>query len=278
MSLTAESPVAAAPVSDAPDLVVDALTVRFGGLVAVDNVSLRARGGVITGLIGPNGAGKTTTFNAATGLNSPTAGTVHLGDRTLDGHSAAWRARIGLGRTFQRMELFDTMTVAENIGLGREALLAGRRRWTGRLFATPAEGAQCHDEAFRSMEHCGIRHLAGATVGDLSTGQRRLVELARAMAGGFRFLLLDEPSSGLDVSETEQFAGILAALVEREGIGILLVEHDMALVRAVCSYIYVLDFGRLIYEGSAADVLSAEIVKAAYLGSEAVEAEMDRAV
>ena len=121
------------------------------------------------------------------------------------------------------------------------------------------------------MAACGIGHLADATVGDLSTGHGRLVELARAMAGGFRFLLLDEPSSGLDVSETELFAGILNGLVEREGIGILLVEHDMALVRAVCSYIYVLDFGRLIYEGSAADVLSAEIVKAAYLGSEAAE-------
>ena len=271
MSLTAEPLAAAGPFVDAPDLVVEHLTVRFGGLVAVDDVSLQARGGVITGLIGPNGAGKTTTFNACTGLNSPTAGTVHLGPRKLDGHSSAWRARLGLGRTFQRMELVDTMTVAENIGLGREALVAGRRRWTGRLFATPAEGTLCHDAAARAMEHCGIPHLAGSTVGDLSTGQRRLVELARAMAGGFRFLLLDEPSSGLDVSETELFAGILNGLVEREGIGILLVEHDMALVRAVCSYIYVLDFGRLIYEGSAADVLSAEIVKAAYLGSEAAE-------
>jgi ABC-type branched-subunit amino acid transport system ATPase component len=162
--------------------------------------------------------------------------------------------------------------VAENIALGREALTAGRRRWTGRLFATPAEGALCRDEARRAMEHCGIDDLAASTVGDLSTGQRRLVELARAMAGGFRFLLLDEPSSGLDVNETEQFARILTEVVEREGIGILLVEHDMALVRAVCSYIYVLDFGRLIYEGAASDVLSAEIVKAAYLGSEAVEA------
>ncbi len=269
MSVSAEP--LAAPVIDAPDLLVEGLTVRFGGLVAVDDVSLRARGGVITGLIGPNGAGKTTTFNACTGLNSSSAGTVHLGDRKLDGHSSAWRARLGLGRTFQRMELFDTMTVAENIALGREALLAGRRRWTGRLFATPTEGTMCQDQAARAMEHCGISHLTRSTVGDLSTGQRRLVELARAMAGGFRFLLLDEPSSGLDVSETEQFAWILKGLVEREGIGILLVEHDMALVRAVCSYIYVLDFGRLIYEGTAADVLSAEIVKAAYLGSEAAE-------
>ncbi len=271
-SLAAEA--LAVPLTDSPDLIVDDLTVRFGGLVAVDDVSLRARGGVITGLIGPNGAGKTTTFNACTGLNSPTAGTVHLGERRLDGHSSAWRARLGLGRTFQRMELFDTMTVAENIRLGREALLAGRRRWTGRLFGTPAEGTVCADEATRAMGHCGISHLARLTVGDLSTGQRRLVELARAMAGGFRFLLLDEPSSGLDVNETEQFARILKNLVEREGIGILLVEHDMALVRAVCSYIYVLDFGRLIYEGTASDVLSAEIVKAAYLGSEAADVEV----
>jgi ABC-type branched-subunit amino acid transport system ATPase component len=267
-SLTAEHLV---QVTDAPDLVVEGLTVHFGGLVAVDDVSLTARGGVITGLIGPNGAGKTTTFNSCTGLNTPTSGTVALGDRTLGHHSPAWRARLGLGRTFQRMELFDTMTVRENVEIGREALLAGKRRWTGRLFSTPAEAGLCGQEADEAMGHCGISHLAGRTVGDLSTGQRRLVELARAMAGDFRFLLLDEPSSGLDVGETEQFAAILSGVVEREGIGILLVEHDMALVRAVCSYIYVLDFGRLIYEGTAADVLSAEIVKAAYLGSEAVE-------
>jgi len=269
-ALTTEPPVQA---TDAPDLVVDALTVRFGGLVAVDNVSLRARGGVITGLIGPNGAGKTTTFNSCTGLNTPSAGTVTLGERTLDGHSPAWRARLGLGRTFQRMELFDTMTVRENVEIGREALLAGKRRWMGRLFSTPTEAAVCSTEAEEAMEHCGISGLANRTVGDLSTGQRRLVELARAMAGDYRFLLLDEPSSGLDVGETEQFAAILSGLVEREGIGILLVEHDMALVRAVCSYIYVLDFGKHIYEGTAADVLSSELVKAAYLGSEAVEVE-----
>ena len=267
-SMTAEVPLQSV---DAPDLAVQGLTVRFGGLVAVDDVSLTARAGVITGLIGPNGAGKTTTFNACTGLNSPEAGTISLGDRTLDGHSPAWRARNGLGRTFQRMELFDTMTVRENVEVGREALLAGKRRWLGRLFSTPSEAGVCREEADEAMTHCGITHLANRTVGDLSTGQRRLVELARAMAGDFRFLLLDEPSSGLDVHETEQFAAILQGVVDREGIGILLVEHDMALVRAVCSYIYVLDFGKLIYEGTAADVLSAEIVRAAYLGSEAAE-------
>jgi ABC-type branched-subunit amino acid transport system ATPase component len=271
MTVTAEPPVVE---TDAPDLVVSGLIVRFGGLVAVDDVSITARGGVITGLIGPNGAGKTTTFNSCTGLNTPAAGTIALGDRTLDGHTSAWRARHGLGRTFQRMELFDTMTVRENVEIGREALLAGKRRWTGRLFSTPAESDLCGQEAEEAMAHCGIADLANRTVGDLSTGQRRLVELARALSGDFRFLLLDEPSSGLDVNETEQFAAILAGVVQREGVGILLVEHDMALVRAVCSYIYVLDFGRLIYEGTAADVLSAEIVKAAYLGSEAAEVEV----
>ena len=268
------SPAAAPTTNDAmagPDLVVDALTVRFGGLVAVDNVSLQARAGMITGLIGPNGAGKTTTFNACTGLNSPATGTVHLGDRRLDGHSTSWRARLGLGRTFQRMGLFDTMTVRENVALGREALVAGRRRGLGRLFSTPTERALGLEKADEALEWCGLRHLADATVGDLSTGHGRLVELARAMASEFRFLLLDEPSSGLDVSETDHFAQILLDLVERQGIGILLVEHDMALVRAVCSYMYVLDFGRLIYDGTVADVLSSEIVKGAYLGSEAAE-------
>ena len=270
MSSTLEFTPGASVKGDAPDLEVRSLTVRFGGLVAVNDVSLVARGGAITGLIGPNGAGKTTTFNACTGLATPTAGTVCLGGQDLHHHSPSWRARLGLGRTFQRMELFDTMSVRDNVALGREALLAGKRM-TGRLFGRRHERAECLAAADAALDRCGIGRLARLTAGDLSTGQRRLVELARALASGFRFLLLDEPSSGLDVSETDGFAAILRSVLTEEGIGILLVEHDMALVRAVCSYIYVLDFGQLIYEGPAAEVLSAEIVKAAYLGSEAVE-------
>jgi ABC-type branched-subunit amino acid transport system ATPase component len=252
--------------TDAPDLVVQSLIVRFGGLVAVDDVSLTARGGIITGLIGPNGAGKTTTFNSCTGLNTPTAGTIALGDRTLDGHSSAWRARLGLGRTFQRMELFDTMTVRENVEIGREALLAGKRRWTGRLFSTPAEAGVCGQEADEAMGHCGISHLANRTVGDLSTGQRRLVELARALSGDFRFLLLDEPSSGLDEDETDAFADLLEGLTG-DGLAVLLVEHDVELVMRVCGRIHVLDFGRVISAGTPDDVQRDPQVQAAYLGA-----------
>jgi ABC-type branched-subunit amino acid transport system ATPase component len=263
--------------TDADDLVLEGLTVRFGGLVAVDSVTMRAGAGVITGLIGPNGAGKTTLFNACTGVVTPSAGTVRLGSRSLDRRSTAWRARHGLGRTFQRMELFETMTVAENVVLGREIRLAGQHwRHSGaspaspkgnRLISSRGGHELCHEQAEEALTRCGIAGLADTTVGDLSTGHRRLVELARVMAGGFRFLLLDEPSSGLDVRETETFGSILTAIVARDGIGILLVEHDMALVRSVCDSISVLDFGRLVYEGSAEEALSADVVRAVYLGS-----------
>jgi ABC-type branched-subunit amino acid transport system ATPase component len=136
------------------------------------------------------------------------------------------------------------------------------------LYGSRAERRECLAAADAAIERCGISHLARSIAGDLSTGQSRLVELARALASGFRFLLLDEPSSGLDVSETEEFSAILRSVIAEDGIGILLVEHDMALVRGTCCYIYVLDFGELIYQGPAAEVLASDVVKAAYLGSE----------
>ena len=192
-----------------------------------------------------------------------------IAGRDVTSASPQRRARLGLARTFQRMELFESLDVRENIALGREARLAGRR-WWGRLAGTRVERSQCLAAAEEALEFCEITHMAGETVGDLSTGHRRLVEIARVLAGDFRFLLLDEPSSGLDIQETEQFGRILCGVLEQKDVGILLVEHDMALVRAVCSYIYVLDFGKLIYQGDADEVLSSDVVKAAYLGSEAV--------
>jgi ABC-type branched-subunit amino acid transport system ATPase component len=250
------------------DLELTDVSIRFGGLLAVDMVSLRAEPATITGLIGPNGAGKTTLFNATTGVVPTSAGSVRLGERSLDRLSTAGRAQAGLGRSFQRMELFDTKTVLENIALGPEMLHAGQRIWK-HLWCPLKERADIRQRTEDAIVRCGLDALAGQPVADLSTGQRRLVELARAIASPFEFLLLDEPSSGLDVHETEHFAGILCGLVEREGTGILLVEHDMALVRAICSYIYVLDFGKLIFSGTTRDVLSSETVRAAYLGSEA---------
>ena len=248
------------------DLSVDDLSVRFGGLVAVDHISLHARPGGITGLIGPNGAGKTTTFNACTGFVKAATGTLRLGLDSLAHHGPAARAKMGLGRTFQRMELWNNMTVRENVALGPECYYSGLRPW-GQIVGARWQRAEIRERSTYAVELCGIEALGDRPVGDLSTGQRRLVELARAAATPFRFLLLDEPSSGLDGHESERFGEILTQLVADTGLGILLVEHDMALVSAACGYVYVLDFGRLIFEGTMTEVMSSELVRDAYLGT-----------
>lgn len=255
----------APPAAPAASLQVDGLSVRFGGLLAVDDVSLNAECGAITGLIGPNGAGKTTIFNACRGMVPPAAGTIRLDGRPLDRHRPAQRAQLGLGWTFQRMQLWEAMSVADNVRLGLECRYAGRWPWS-QLVATRTEEAACRAAADDAMERCGIRDLADVPVGELPTGHRRLVEFARAMAGRFRFLLLDEPAAGLDDAESETFARLLLDTVEQDGTSILLVEHDIALVRQVCRYVYVLDFGRLIFEGATADMLASGAVRAAYLG------------
>jgi ABC-type branched-subunit amino acid transport system ATPase component len=228
-----------------------------------------AKGAAITGLIGPNGAGKTTFFNACTGRNRPVSGTVRIGEHQLDGHGSANRAHHGLGRTFQRMELFESMTVLENVRTGPAAYFSSFRL-LGQIYSTRAETKKVVSRAADAMERCGITRLAGSTVGDLSTGQRRLVELARAIATPFRFLLLDEPSSGLDVVESHAFGKVLTDYVAESGVGILIVEHDMALVSEVCTQIYVLDFGKIIYQGTTNEALNSDLVKAAYLGEVSV--------
>jgi ABC-type branched-subunit amino acid transport system ATPase component len=249
-------------------LAVQGVTVRFGGLVAASEVSLVAPRGQVTGLIGPNGAGKTTTFNACSGLNRPTEGRVFLGGHEITNRAPAARARMGLGRTYQLMELFDSLTVEQNVGLGLESSLAGTRPLR-HILASRSEDRQVKETAERAMELCGITHLAKRRPGDLSTGQRRLVELARCVAGNFSLLLLDEPSSGLDVSETDQFGEVLRFLVADGTTGILVVEHDMALVMQITDYNYVLDFGKIIFEGTPTEVGQSETVRAAYLGSDA---------
>ncbi len=230
-------------------------------------LSLSAPVGRITGLIGPNGAGKTTLFNVASGLVRPAAGTLRLHGADMAALDPAARARRGLGRTFQQMELFDSLTVRENVSLGREAGQAGRRPWR-HLAETSTERRGRGAAAARAMALAGVTGLADRPVAALSTGQRRLVELARCLAGPFDVLLLDEPSSGLDGAETERFGAILTRVVAERAVGILLVEHDMALVMTVCDYVHVLDFGTKIFEGSTADVSASHEVRAAYLGTE----------
>ena len=250
-----------------PGLDLAHVTVRYGGHVALNDVSLSARVGRVTGLIGPNGAGKTTLFNVASGLVRPAGGTLRLHGADLSALDPAGRARHGLGRTFQKMELFDSLTARENVSLGREAGQACRRPWQ-HVAETRTDSRSRSAAADQAMALAGIADLADRPVAALSTGQRRLVELARCLAGQFDVLLLDEPSSGLDGVETERFGQILTRVVAERGVGVLLVEHDMALVMSICDYVHVLDFGTKIFEGTTADVSSSDEVRAAYLGTE----------
>ena len=254
---------------DASTLKLDDIVVRFGGLVAVNGVSLQVAMGQAVGLIGPNGAGKTTTFNACSGLVRATSGRITLFGNDVTRKSPGARARLGLGRTFQMMELYDRLTVRENVAMGLEAKLAGSRM-LGPVMSTPAERRAVSEATDHALARCGIVHLADRRAGVLPIGQRRLVELARALAGDFKLLLLDEPSSGLDHRETAAFGDVVLSIVHEDGRGVLLVEHDMSLVRSVCEYAYVLDFGRLIEQGPTHEVLASPQVRAAYLGEEAV--------
>jgi len=254
----------AAPLGDG--LRIHDLTVRFDGLTAVSGLTLHAPLNRITGLIGPNGAGKTTTFDACTGLIRPSGGVVTLDGRDVSRQSPAARGRLGLGRTFQIVQLCESLTVEANVAFGREASLAGGNLGT-QLLAAPTDRRDVSGAAWDAMALCGIEHLAGRQAGDLSAGQRRLVEFARCLAGPFHIVLLDEPSSGLDSAETLLFADVLRRVVDDRRIAVLLVEHDMPLVMSVCDYIYVLDFGQLIFEGTPDEVARSSVVQAAYLGS-----------
>jgi branched-chain amino acid transport system ATP-binding protein len=244
-----------------PLLEVRDVVVRFGGVTAVDEASLTAESGRITGLIGPNGAGKTTLFNVITGLQSPTSGQVLLEGRTITRTAVHRRARLGIGRTFQRLEGFGSLSVRDNVRAAAEIHLGvrGGLRPVGSL-------------ADELLERVGIAEYADERADAIPTGPARLVELARALATEPRLLLLDEPSSGLDESETQDFGALLKDLVA-EGCGIVMVEHDMDLVMGVCDHIHVLDFGRVIAAGTPAQVQRDARVQEAYLGVSHDEAE-----
>jgi branched-chain amino acid transport system ATP-binding protein len=232
-------------------LAVEEITVRFGGVTALGGVDLAAHDGAVTGLIGPNGAGKTTLWNVITGLQRADAGRVLLDGEDISSLRAHERARLGIARTFQRLEMFGSLSVRDNLLVAAEA----------------AHVDAPLDVVDAVLERVGLSRLAGARGADLTTGTARLVELGRALAGRPKVLLLDEPSSGLNDEESDRFGDLLLELAD-EGLAVLLVEHDVELVMRVCSYIHVLDFGRIIARGTPAEVRADEAVQAAYLGAE----------
>jgi ABC-type branched-subunit amino acid transport system ATPase component len=241
----------------APVLVVRDLSVHYGPVVAVDDVSLTVGEGAIVGLIGPNGAGKTTLIDAVSGFTAAD-GVVELEGRNLAGLRSHQRIRAGLGRTFQGIELYEDLSVAENVLVGETASRRGRAR---QLRST--EAAPELDDVYELL---GLDAVRDRPVGELSQGYRQLVSIARALAGRPRVVLLDEPAGGLDSTES-QWLGERVQRVRASGVSVLLIDHDMSLVLGVCDSIHVVDVGRLIASGTPDEIKSDPAVAAAYLGT-----------
>jgi branched-chain amino acid transport system ATP-binding protein len=256
----------------APRLECRDVTVRFGGVVALNSVSLSVPPASIVGLVGPNGAGKSTLFSVVSGLHRPNDGQVLFEGRDITRTAAARRARLGLARTFQHPEMFAGLTTREHIQIAHRVSTSRSRIWTdvatGRGFR-PADRPEI-EAVDALLDALHLTEIADRPVAGLPLGMTRLVEIARALATNPKVLLFDEPSSGLDVEETEQVARVLERAVERRGVSLLLVEHDVAMVLGLCRYIYVLDFGVKIGEGTPDEIRANPAVRAAYLGDEKV--------
>ena len=240
------------------------LTVNFGVVSANLGINLDVNAGEVVGLIGPNGAGKTTFIDAVTGFVKVTTGRVQFGDTDLTDMSPARRARTGLSRTFQSLELFEDLTVLDNL-----LAAASQPSWSSALrdLVLPGRGASVgREQAQWALHVLGIEAVANRMPGELSHGQRKLVGVARALAMKPQLVLLDEPAAGLDTAETAAMAERVRGLAQH-GIAVLLVDHDMSLVASVCDRVVVLDLGRVIATGAPAEVLANPAVVAAYLGA-----------
>ena len=233
---------------------IQGLTVRFGGVTPLDGMDVQFPAGTC-GLIGPNGAGKTTFFNVLSGFVSPAAGSVRAFGDDLLAMANYRRARWGLRRTFQTEQAIEALSVYENVGLVHEHSSTGRR-------------ASRRRDVMEALAFVGLEGVAEERVGTLGVRERRLVEIARAVVGQPRVVLLDEPAAGLPEEETEHLGRLIPRIPERFGALVILVDHDMSLVSACCEITAVLDFGKLIAAGPTAEVLRNEHVMRAYLGTE----------
>ena len=247
---------------------VRGVTVRFGGLIANDAVSLSVERGEIAGLIGPNGAGKTTLFNVITGAQVPTNGEVVFDGETVTGLDRRARARRGMSRTFQNLSLVSSLSVLDNVTVG-----LGRFRTSGvvgsmlRLRRARRQDSLIREVALGALDFAGLRDTASLMTGDLPYGARRRLELARAIALSPKMLLLDEPSAGMGPQETADLASVIRRSRDELGVSVLVVEHDMSFVRTLAERCTVLEFGQVIASGETAAVLADERVAEAYLGT-----------
>ncbi len=253
--------------SAAPLLSVERLARAFGGVRAVDGASFDVRPGEVHGLIGPNGAGKTTVINMVSGLLAPTGGAIRLGGRPIQGLGPHRIAALGVARTFQNIRLFSDLSARDNVLVGQH--LARRASLAARLLVLPAareEERQAKERASALLERIGLAERAHERARNLSYGEQRRVEIARALASGPRLLLLDEPTAGMNPVEVEAVAALIRR-VAADGRSVLLIEHNVRLVMDVCDRITVLNFGKVIAEGPPAAVASDPAVVTAYLGS-----------
>jgi branched-chain amino acid transport system ATP-binding protein len=249
-------------------LAVQGVTIRFGGVTALEDVSFEVARGAICGLIGPNGAGKTTLFNCISRLYDPGAGFITFDGRPLASCARHELASLGIARTFQNVALFSTMTVRENVCVGGHAM--GRGGFFSNALAMPAsrrEEVKIIEHADALIEEFGLKAVADRPAGALPFGIRKRVELARALAKSPKLLLLDEPAGGLNHSEVDGLADEIRAIRDRRGVAVLLVEHHMNLVMRVSDQVVALDFGRVIANGKPDEVRANREVVRAYLGS-----------
>jgi branched-chain amino acid transport system ATP-binding protein len=240
-----------------PALEVSGVQMAFGGAQVLTDVSLSVEPAAVTGLIGPNGAGKTTLFNVISGLLTPKSGQVKIEERDVTKASPAARARRGLSRTYQRLELFTSLTVRDNVRVAGEI----RNTWGRRARIDVVA------ETDRTLELMGLGDVADREVSELPTARARVVEVARALMTKPKVLLLDEPASGQTEEETNAFGALLLQLVAERGLAVCLVEHDVSLVMGTCELIHVLDYGEIIASGSPDEVKNNPVVVNAYLGA-----------